>query len=134
MPAKWSGIQQKFQGGEILYNNDFKSDDTKIQGFVQEWNTSGDLKSFLESSKKISEIQNDIKNYKMTPITIKQFNGYLVNYEMTTSPKESYKAYEYFLKDKDKFIRFSFFVKSDNFKENMITIFETIVETMNYKE
>ncbi|WPC42010.1 hypothetical protein [Clostridium sp. JS66] len=134
LPAEWSTKEQKFPGNEIIYHNDFNTKDLKIHGFVEVWNLNTDLKAFLEESKKISSEQNLYKSYEIKPIKINNKDGYLVEYTIITSNNKDYKGYEYFIKNKDKFMRFSFFVSEDNFKESMPTIFKTIVQTFNYKE
>ncbi|MCH5138780.1 hypothetical protein JMF89_16520 [Clostridiaceae bacterium UIB06] len=133
LPAEWSTKEQKFSGQEILYHNDFKASDSKIYGFVEVWNLKQDLKSFLEESKKISSEQNLYNQYNINPIKINNREGYLVSYTIITSSDIDYKGYEYFIKDDNKFFRFSFFMKGTNFKENMPTVFRTIVQTMDYK-
>lgn len=134
LPAEWGTKEQKFQGDEIIYHNDFNTKDFKIHGFVEVWNLNKDLKTFLEESKKISSEQNLYKSYEIKPIIINNKDGYLVNYTIINSSDKDYKGYEYFIRNKDKFFRFSFFVREDNFKENMPTIFKTIVQTFTYKE
>ncbi|NMM61608.1 hypothetical protein HBE96_02640 [Clostridium sp. P21] len=133
LPSEWITKEQKFSGNEIVYHNDFNSKDLKIHGFVEVWNLNTDLKNFLEESKKISSEQNLYKNYDIKPVQINNKDGYLVNYTIITSNNKYYKGYEYFIKNKSKFFRFSFFVREDNFKESMPTIFKTIVKTFNYK-
>lgn len=134
LPSEWSTKEQKFSGQEILYHNDFKTKDSKIHGFIEVWNLKQDLKNFLKESKKVSSEQNLYKQYSMSPININNRDGYLVNYTMITSSDVAYKGYEYFVNDDGKFFRFAFFVREDNFKENMPTIFRAIVQTLNYKE
>lgn len=134
LPAEWVTKEQKFSGQEILYHNDFKTNDSKIYGFVEVWSLNKDLKDFLEESKKISSEQNLYKQYNISPIKINDRDGYLVSYTMITSSDIDYRGYEYFIKDSNKFFRFSFFMKASNFKENMPTVFKTIVQTLNYKE
>jgi hypothetical protein len=134
LPEEWITKEQKFSGQEILYHNDFKTNDSKIYGFVEVWKLNQDLKNFLEQSKKTSSEQNLYKQYNISPIKINDKDGYLVYYTMITSSDIDYKGYEYFIKDNDKFFRFSFFMKESNFKENMPTVFRTIVQTLNYKE
>lgn len=134
LPTEWVTEQKNFSGQEIIYHNDFTSKDSKIHGFVEVWNLNKDLRTFLEESKKISSEQNLYKEYNISPIVINNRDGYLVSYIIITPSNESFRGYEYFLRNKDKFFRFSFFVKEDNFKENMPTIFKTIVQTLNYKE
>lgn len=133
LPSDWVTVIKSFGGNEIIYHNDFQSSDGKIQGFVEVWNINEDLKSFLEKSKEISEAQNVVKKYSVNSISINEKKGYEVQYTMVTQNNINYNAYEYFINDGNKFVRFSFFVRKSNFKENMPTIFKTIVETLNYK-
>lgn len=133
LPSDWTTITQNFGGNEIVYHNNFQSVDGKIHGFVEVWNINEDLKSFLEKSKEVSESQNVIKKYSMIPININGKTGYEVRYTMITRNNVPYNGYEYFINDNNSFVRFSFFVRESNLKENMDTIFRTIVETLEYK-
>jgi len=92
-----------------------------------------DLKEFLKKSEEISKIQNIISNYKAKVISINNKDWYLVEYTIENSQNAKFESYEYFIKNDDKLFRFSFFVRQDNFKENMPAIFKTIVQTLNYK-
>ncbi len=130
LPENWESHTKDFHSKEILYHNDFNSEDMKISGFIQVWNYKQELKEFLEKSKEISLKENKVENYKMEPIKISGHEGYVINYKMTTSPGIKYVAYEYFLRNKDEFIRFSFFVKEEYYKENMTVIFESLVSTL----
>jgi hypothetical protein len=134
LPDKWTTQKEDFGGGEIVYHNNFSSDDSVIYGFVQVWNMREDLKSFLEKSKDLSDKYATYKDYKLTPITVKKYEGYQLTYTMSISDEGVYKGYEYFLKDKGKLYRFSFFVREVNYKETMATIFKTIVDTMEISE
>ena len=134
LPGDWRTDQKSFSGEDILYHNDFMSKDSKIHGFVETWNLKKDLRTFLEESKKISSEQNLYKDYKIAPIVINNRDGYIVSYTIINQANEELKGYEYFLRNKDKFFRFSFFIKGEDFKENMPTIFKTIVQTLEYKD
>ncbi|OFI05488.1 hypothetical protein CLOACE_16460 [Clostridium acetireducens DSM 10703] len=134
LPEEWITDEKVFSGEEIIYHNDFHSKDLSIHGFVQVWNLKKDLKIYLEESKEISEMQNECMDYSLSEIKIKNNKAYLVQYNMITSKNKKYKSYEYFIKNKNKFFRFSFFVEEKNFKENMPTVFTTIVNTFNYNE
>lgn len=129
LPSNWEAKKQSFSGGEVIYHNDFKSEDAVIHGYVQVWSIKEDLKSFLDKSKEQSQKYAQYTEYNITPIVVKKYDGYLMTYKMMTSNEANYKSYEYFIKDKDKFIRFAFYVRDINFKENMPTIFKTIVDT-----
>jgi hypothetical protein len=132
LPSDWTTSSQSFAGKEILYHNDFQSPDAKIHGFVEVWSIKEDLKTFLYKSKIASETQNVIKDYSITPISINGKSGYEIQYVMITNYGVPYKAFEYFINDQGRFVRFSFFVRDANLKENMATIFKTIVETVKY--
>lgn len=134
LPDKWTTQKEDFGGGEIVYHNNFSSDDSVIYGFVQVWNMREELKSFLGKSKDLSDKYATYKDYKLTPITVKGYEGYQLTYTMSISDEGVYKGYEYFLKDKGKLYRFSFFVREVNYKETMATIFKTIVDTMEVSE
>ena len=130
LPTGWTTQERKFSSDEILYHNDFESSDALIHGFVEAWKNRGGLKTFLENSRNISEKQNSIKDYKINDIVINGRKGYLVQYSMNITGKNWYKAYEYFIEDKNQFYRFSFFTRDANFKETYGAIFESIVETL----
>ncbi|CAB1254279.1 conserved hypothetical protein [Clostridiaceae bacterium BL-3] len=133
LPSNWDCRVQDIFGDEIVYHSNFKSADGKINGFVQVWNLKGNLKIFLQNSRIISEKQNLYKSYNMSRININGRNGYLVEYIITKEIGDSYRGIEYFIEEGKQFCRFSFFVKDMDFKENMPTIFETIVKTLEYK-
>ena len=132
LPAKWTTSQEKFSGGEILYHNNFKSQDNSIHGYVQMWNLQSDLKSFLQNSKLTSEIENKSQDFKISDININNSKGYLVTYKITGNSKP-YNAFEYFIKYNSIFIRFSFYVESDKLNKNMPAVFKAIVETIKYE-
>jgi hypothetical protein len=134
LPSNWTTKLENFGGGEIVYHNDFTSEDASIRGFVQVWNLKDDLKSFLDKTKEINAPYAKYSNYNVLPITVKKQEGYLMTYDMQTGANATYKGYEYFLKDENKFFRFSFYVRDVNFKENMPTIFKTIVDTFEYNK
>lgn len=133
LPSDWTTTMQDFGGNEIVYHNNFQSADGKVHGFVEVWNINEDLKSFLEKSKEVSEAQNIIKKYSMVPVNINGKSGYEVQYTMITRNNIPYNGYEYFINYNNKFVRFSFFIRKANLKENMATNFRTIVETLEYK-
>jgi len=131
LPEEWLTKEENFSGGEIIYHNDFQTKDSKIHGFVQVLKMPKNLKQFLDESKIISSKQNLIYDYNISTIKVKDFKGYLVEYNMEVKSGENYKCIEYFLNDQGDVIRFSFFVNENNYKENMPAIFSTIVKTVD---
>jgi len=129
LPEGWTSKEKKFLGGEVIYHNEFRSSDAVIHGFVEVWSTNRDLKTFLDSSKKISEEQNVIRNYKIDSANINGRKTYIVQYLMNVTDNNWYKVYEYFIDNGNEFYRFSFFTRNVNFKEAYGAIYESIVET-----
>ena len=106
LPSTWTTQQRNFESKEIIYHNEFASEDNVINGFVQAWDSSEDLKIFLDKSKEVSEKDNVIKHYNISPIKVSRCNGYLVSYTIMTSKDVFFKSYEYFIKYKNKIFRF----------------------------
>lgn len=134
LPSDWITQEKKFSGNEIIYHNDFSSKDAEIHGFVQVWNLNQDLKIFLEQSKKVAMEYNKFKEYEIKPISLKGKPGYEVTYVMITPSQAVYRGDEYFIKVNNKLIRFAFYVREENYKENLSRIFRTITETLEFKE
>ena len=136
LPLDWITNEENYGGGEIVYNNLFRSEEQSLHGFVQVWNFKGDLKRFLENSKESTFNPNgtSYKDYNISPINMNNLHGYLLRYTQDVGSGNYYKGFEYFLNFNDKFFRFSFFVKESKFKETMPIIFENIVKTLKYSQ
>ena len=134
LPMGWSTKEEKFQGKEITYHNNFISQDKKINGFVELWNLNEDLGQFLNNSKEISQEQNDINSYNISEINFNSYKGYRITYIITNKNKTSYHRTEYFIKHNNLVSRFSFFTKQKDYKENMVQEFENIVHTLNFTD
>lgn len=134
LPKTWNASEEKFNSNEVIYHNNFLSQDKTINGFVEVWNITEDLSSFLEKSKNISEEQNIIKTYNISDVNVSGHNGYKISYILTNPKDINYKCLEYFIKHKNMVFRFSFFIKENDYIESMITEFENIVKTFNYVE
>ncbi|KOF57175.1 MULTISPECIES: PsbP-related protein [Clostridium] len=132
LPAKWKTNIEKFGGNEILYHNDFRASDNSVWGFVEVWNKSQDLKTFLNTSKEVSEKQNNIEQYTINEISVKNEKGYIIEYTLINKENKRFKAIEYFIEHDNKFIRFSFYTNSKGYTTNMKSVFKAIVETLNY--
>jgi len=134
LPGEWTAQQEHFSGGELIYHNRFISPKSDIHGYVDVWNLRQDLKIFLVQSKEASEAQNIITGYKLEDFYYDGRDGYKIVYNMITNAGSKYKAYEYFIKYNEVFLRFAFYVNEPDFKENMPMNFETIVKTAEIKE
>lgn len=134
LPGEWTAQQENFSGGELIYHNRFISNKGDIHGYVEVWNLRQDLKNFLEQSKEVSETQNIISGYKLEDFYYNGRDGYKIIYNMITKTGDKYKAYEYFIKYNEIFLRFAFYINETDFKGNMPMNFETIVKTAEIKE
>lgn len=132
LPKNWITERRSFTGGEILYHNEFKSQDSLINGYVQVWHSKKNLEEFLNQSKSISEKQNKILQYNRKPIETDAGKGYLVTYYIEVETNVFYRAEEYFIPVDNKFVRLSFFVDKKNYSESMSRIFKTIVDTVKF--
>lgn len=132
LPSEWKTHMKTFSSTEIVYHNEFTSKNLEIHGFVQVWNNEVNLKEFLNNSKIIAEKQNKITNYKIKNTEVDENQGYLLRY-IINSKGTDYIAHEYFIKYNKGFIRFSFFSKKENFKEDMNVLYDSIVKTLKLK-
>jgi hypothetical protein len=132
LPKDWIVNEEKFSGNEIIYHNNFTSKDQSIRGFVEAWNFKGDLKSFLEKGRDVAfnKVNTKYQSYSVSPVKIKNYDGFLLSYVVDTGANNNYRGYEYFINSSDRFYRFSFFIKESNYKETMPTIFKNIVDTV----
>ncbi len=122
LPLSWKTNLNETLKGIVMYENDFVSDDSSIKGFVQLLNCS-DLNEGINKSILFSQV----KNYKITKIIVNNMDGYEVNY-ILKKDSVTFNCIEYFIKDKEKILRFSFYI-TNNKNENMYNILNAIVNT-----
>lgn len=133
LPDEWTSTPQNFGGNEIIYHNDFVSQDQLISGFVQVWNLREELKAFIEKGKESSYKPGEFKNFVIEPAKIGQYDGYHVSYDVTDKYGNIFKINEYYFQKNSKAFRMSFHVREKNFRESMIAVFKAIAGTMEYK-
>lgn len=129
LPIKWEVSTESFNDNEIVYDNNFKSTDEGINGFLQVWNYKGKFNDFLEINKKIVQRENKVKNFNAYNLDINNQGAYLITYEVNSNGS-SYHAYEYLIREQVDFIKFSFYVKDDKLGLATPSIFKAIVETI----
>lgn len=132
LPSKWNTEIKNLPGGEITYHNEFHSEDNLIYGFVQVWNINDDLKDFLNKSKNVSEKSNKITDYNIKMMTISNKKWYEISYNIKGNGPQVFNAHEYFIKYGNNIIRFSFFVRKENFKESMEGVYNALVGTLKF--
>ncbi|OPJ61289.1 hypothetical protein [Clostridium oryzae] len=131
LPNNWNTNEESFDSSEIVYHNNFVSDDLKLHGFAEVWKLKTPLKKFLENSKSSSYKPGSVLNYKIKKTKIKNFETYLVTYNMKNQSGEIYKAWEYYIEENNEFFRICFFVPQEEYKANLPVVFESITNTFN---
>lgn len=134
LPAEWRTEEQKFEGNEILYHNDFISGDNKFIGFVQLWNLNIPLKKFLDESKDSAYGVINFKEYTIEPVKIKGREGYILEYIREVEGGKYIKAFEIFVMDNGNiFERFAFYMDEKTWKNDYKMFFLNIASTGELK-
>lgn len=134
LPLSWKTSEQKFAGNEILYHNDFASDDKKIRGFVQIWNINIPLSKFISDGNNSLSGTVSFKYYTIEQIKINGLSGYLLKYSKEVENKKYTKAFEVFVMDKgDTFYRFAFYMDENDWKDEYHMYFLNIAASADLK-
>ena len=113
-----------------VYHNDFLSDDAKIHGYVEVWNSKEDLSAFISDNKVVSDKGYVINDYDLKPISINDFAGYFVTYKSKSTMSTNYVCNEYFAKVSGKVLKFSFSTRESNYNDNIKSAFKVIADTI----
>lgn len=130
LPDKWGTNIENFVGEEIVYHNNFQSNDGNINGFVQAWRYKGDLEAFIHASTDTSKLNKKSKNFQILSTNINGNKAYSVTYRINYRNNDV-NAFEYFIKENDVFIRFAFYVKDKGMNVNTKSVLKALVETIN---
>lgn len=133
LPSDWTSNESNYVGNEMLYHRDFSSADKSLNGFVEVWNGSMALSTFVQRSKEYGISNYIYDNYEKATTSINDNEAYVVTYTMASN-NYAYNAYEYFMELDNKVLKFSFFIKKSQVKENTPVIFKTLVETFQHNQ
>lgn len=134
IPSSWNAWEQKFVGGEIIYNLNYITPNKKIYGFIQVWKMDKPLAEFLEESKKAAVGAIDFKNYDAKEITVNRKKGFLVQYVRARDNDGYIRAYEAFLEGGDgRIYRASFFTDERDWRRYYPLMFNRIIQSFNIK-
>lgn len=134
IPSSWNAWEQKFVGGEIIYNLNYITPNKKIYGFIQVWKMDKPLAEFLEESKKAAVGAVDFKNYDAKEITVNRKKGFLVQYIRARDNEGYIRAYEAFLDGGDgRIFRASFFTDERDWRRYYPLMFNRIIQSFNIK-
>ncbi|SHJ01345.1 hypothetical protein [Lutispora thermophila] len=134
IPSSWNSWEQKFIGGEIIYNLNFMTPNKKIHGFIQVWQMEKPLAEFLEESKKAAVGAVEFKEYDEREITVNRKKGFLIRYSRAKDNEGYIKAYEAFLDGGNgRIYRASFFTDEEDWRRYYPLMFNRIIQSFNIK-
>ena len=134
IPASWSAWEQKFMGGEIIYDLNYITPNKKIHGFIQVWKIDKPLSQFLEEAKNAAVDSTDFKFYNLKEIMVNRNKGYLLQYERPKDTGGYYRSYEAFLEDgKGKIYRASFYTDEKDWRKYYPLMFNRIIQSFRIK-
>ena len=117
-----------FSGADILYHISLVNKSNKAQGFIQVWKLDEDLLTFLENSRKMSNL--NYLSFSQKEIQKDKLNGLLWEYTLATS-HEPIKGLEAFFKKDEKMYRISYFCPQKQFNKSQEKIFWDIVDSFS---
>lgn len=133
IPREWEvrniKLDNKRNEGLLQYDN-FQSSENGIYGYVKIWTDNIKLEDLLHNDMEVCNMQGDIEDYQQEDIKFDKFKGYKVTYNMKTVHGDDFRVQEYFIKGKNKCIKFNFTKEEKVFRESDDRIFNTIVETV----
>lgn len=135
LPSEWSFKEQSFSGGEILYHGDFNSKPNELRGIVEVWDINMPLINFLKQSAGSITGVVEFKNYRIEPVKVGSYNGYLLDYSRLGSDNKYYHALEYFVQDGNRsFFRISFFTPENRYNEDFKNLTREVSSTLKIRE
>ena len=133
LPSEWRVNIRGIVSREIDYQNEFISENSNVSGMIQVWISQSDLTVFINRNAIMEQDQNITKNYTVNKLSIDSHDGYVVDYSMLNSQNTSYRCEEYYIKINKGIIKYSFYVRDKEFKENMPVIFKEIVTKLKFR-
>lgn len=106
-PSLFTVSEKTFAGSDILYHVELENKKARSHGFVQVWNLTHPLESFLKASFETS--RQVFKDFKSRTVAVGELPGYYWDYSVLGSDGVCYKALEVFLSREDQMYRISYF-------------------------
>lgn len=126
-PSAFELNEKTFTGGEILYHVDFHDNQNVVHGFMQVWNFSEELGTFLEKAKNSS--QQEYKYFVSNNIEINNMNGYLWDYVVAVG-NNYYKGMEIFLTKEGRMYRMSYFIPENKWDDKQSRLFWKMAKSL----
>ncbi|GIM29034.1 hypothetical protein CPJCM30710_17000 [Clostridium polyendosporum] len=129
LPAEWTTNQKSYPGSYIVYHNSFRSESMGIIGYVEVMNSKDGLEHItISDGNKLP--QNKVKEYKSLKTKINDKEGYRISYKLNLDEGKLVYDNVYYIKvDEEKYFKLLFSVGEEKYKENLLAVFDAIVET-----
>jgi hypothetical protein len=129
LPSEWIVDEKESEGQYVSYKLNFKDKNNKFNGLVEVINTKEDLDVFAEND--LNNQYLEYYNSEVMPFKNSNNSGVLVQYETTIKNAYDFKNECYYLNlEEGKTIKILFNLKEKDYKENMETIFNTIISSI----
>jgi len=129
LPNEWIVEEKESEGQYVSYKLNFKDKNNKFNGLVEVINTKEDLNVFAEND--LNNQYLEYYNSEVMPFKNSKNSGVLVQYDTTIKNGYDFKNECYYLSlEEGKTIKILFNLKEKDYKENMKTIFNTIISSI----
>jgi hypothetical protein len=133
LPSDWIIDEKESKGQYVSYTLNFKDKSNKLKGSLQVINTKEDLNVFAEND--LNNQSLEYYNSEVMPFNSSNNSGILSEYETSIKNGYDFKNECYYLNlGEDKAIKVSFNLKKSEYKENMKTIFNTIISSIKIED
>lgn len=130
LPSEWNVFENENKGSYVSYKANFKDKNNKITGCLEVINTQSDLGNFAEND--LKNLSLAYKNEQIVPFKLENISGVLSQYKTKINKGYTFENSCYYINSVDgKVIKVLFNVKEDDYKENVKTVFNTIVSRIN---
>ncbi|MCE5222532.1 MAG: hypothetical protein LLF98_15185 [Clostridium sp.] len=129
LPSEWIVDEKESEGEYVSYKLDFRDKNNKLNGLVELINTKEDLSVFAEND--LNNQYLEYYNSEVMPFKNSNNSGVLVQYETAIKNGYDFKNECYYLNlEEGKTIKILFNLKEKDYKENMKTMFNTIISSV----
>jgi hypothetical protein len=129
LPSEWIVDEKESEGQYVSYKLNFKDKNNRFNGLVELINTKEDLNVFAESD--LNNQYLEYYNSEVMPFKNSNNSGVVVKYDTTIKNGYDFKNECYYLNlEEGKTIKILFNLKEKDYKENMKTIFNTIISSI----
>ncbi len=129
LPNEWSVDEKEDKGQYVSYKLDFRDKSNKITGLLEIINTKEDLNVFAAND--LDNQYLEYSNSEIIPFKDSNNSGVLAQYDTTIKNGYDFKNQCYYLNlEEGKTIKILFNIKEKEYKENINTIFNTIISSI----